>query len=145
MKEEDKILNKYGRDTGFSVPEGYFEQVFKTTLANLPEQEAPGKEVKISAWHRVRPYLYMAAMFAGIWLMMKLFYNFTPMGDLNFDNPPEQIAMALQVNDIQDEIFMIPSMDDYLIEHEVCEQYTSIEDFERDFGDSSLEDDSNDY
>lgn len=38
-------------------------------------------------WQKVRPYVYMAAMFAGIWLMLQMFAMMgspkalTPMGD----------------------------------------------------------------
>lgn len=87
MKEEDRIIEKFGRDTGFTLPEGYFDQVFKDTMAKLPPRETVSAEPKISAWHRVRPYLYMAAMFGGIWLMMKVFYHVSPMSELNLDNP----------------------------------------------------------
>ena len=38
MKAEDKIRQRYGSDTGFSVPDGYFDQVFAKIGSELPER-----------------------------------------------------------------------------------------------------------
>lgn len=71
-KEDSKILEKLGKDPGFKVPENYFADFNTKMLESLPEVKIT-EEVKPSMWVRVRPFIYMAAMFAGIWLMMNIF------------------------------------------------------------------------
>ena len=66
MKEESTILNKFGKEPGFKVPAGYFEDFNKKMLEQLPEVEITEVDTKPSLWLRVRPYVYMAAMFAGV-------------------------------------------------------------------------------
>lgn len=74
------ILDRIGRKSGMTVPDGYFEQFadrMKNSLPEVPwETEARMADTHImpsrSLWQRVSPYVYMAAMFAGIWLMMNI-------------------------------------------------------------------------
>lgn len=62
-----------------TVPEGYFENFAREMEQKLPRQpwedEAQGTPVVMprTMWQKIRPYVYMAAMFAGIWCMMKGF------------------------------------------------------------------------
>lgn len=60
---------------GMTVPEGYFDDFQRRMMERIPaEVPAPAPVVlPRSFWQRVRPYVYMAAMFAGIWLMMNIF------------------------------------------------------------------------
>ena len=70
------ILDKVNRNDGMTVPDGYFEQFAAKMAASLPEQEWEKKTPKVmprSVWQRVRPYIYLAAMFMGVWCMMKMF------------------------------------------------------------------------
>lgn len=76
---------------GMEVPQGYFERFNATFPATLPyraEAEATQPEEK-SLWKKVRPYVYMAAMFAGIWLMLQVFAGIAAPGQLApmDDNP----------------------------------------------------------
>ena len=70
--ENSKILDKLGKDPGFKVPENYFADFNSKLIESLPEVKIT-EEVKPSMWLKVRPFVYMAAMFAGIWLMMNIF------------------------------------------------------------------------
>lgn len=76
--ENNNILDRVGRRTGMDVPAGYFADFNRRMAASLPEapweQAAPQRR---SLWQIVRPYVYLAAMFAGIWLMMNIFGNVT--------------------------------------------------------------------
>ncbi|MBQ9555912.1 MAG: hypothetical protein IJV05_06785 [Muribaculaceae bacterium] len=84
MKREDStILNKYGKDSGFKVPENYFEDFNSRMLDMLPEVEITPVDTKPSMWQRVKPFAYMAAMFAGVWCMMSVFSHFTDANNLN--------------------------------------------------------------
>lgn len=114
MKADPKeILNQAAHDTGMTVPEGYFEKFQQKMIAELPEIafEQTGKPIIMehSWWKRVRPYVYMAAMFAGIWCMMKMFDIIKPTADLSIDAHP---AVASAINN--DEFFnnyIAPSFD----------------------------------
>lgn len=73
MKEEKSdILSKVGRESGFKVPENYFEDFASKMEAKLSEHEVI-PTVRPTLWSRLRPYVYMTAMFAGIWCMMWIF------------------------------------------------------------------------
>lgn len=56
----------------FSVPEGYFENLTQNIMAALPEQEPLySTTIVVTPWMRIRPYLYSAAAFAGIFFCIK--------------------------------------------------------------------------
>lgn len=81
MKKDatNDILSRNGRRDGMTVPEGYFADFAARVNAMLPDRPelTSGAETVIRAprslWQRVRPYTYMAAMFAGVWCMLKMF------------------------------------------------------------------------
>lgn len=72
-QEESEILNKLGKDAGFKVPDNYFEQFNQRMAQSLPPVTITDTAQRPSLWVRVRPYIYMAAVFAGVWCMMKVF------------------------------------------------------------------------
>ena len=56
----------------FTVPEGYFDNLTQNIMASLPEQESIySTTIKVTPWMRIRPYLYAAAAFAGIFFCIK--------------------------------------------------------------------------
>lgn len=72
MKEKNDILSTIGKDSGFKIPENYFSDFAEKMAKSLPDQEI--KPIpQPTPWQRVRPFVYMAAMFAGIWCMMQIF------------------------------------------------------------------------
>lgn len=75
MKHQD-ILSEINHHDGMTVPDGFFDAFNKQMTEQLPKQEWENQKPVImprSFWQRVRPYVYMAAMFMGIWCMMKTF------------------------------------------------------------------------
>ena len=66
MKEACEIRKKCGTENPFSVPEGYFEDFTKRLMDQLPEHISIPTETKITTWQRIKPWLYMAAMFCGL-------------------------------------------------------------------------------
>lgn len=93
MNNPNDILTKIGRNDGMTVPKGYFENFISHMQQSLPEREQPEPEKGNTVWLRIRPYVYMAAMFAGIFCMMKMFdmIKFSST-DLNIDNYPALTA-----------------------------------------------------
>ena len=103
MKQESDILSKLGKDAGFKVPENYFADFNKKLMESLPEPNIT-PQLKPSLWLRVRPYVYMAAMFAGIWCTMRIF------NDLSGAGSAKMQGQAI-VNGLDDE----KNIDDLLI------------------------------
>lgn len=86
MKQEKDILQTIGRNDGFTVPDGYFADFARRMEAGLPERPELAAMGAVRApttlWGRVRPYVYMAAMFAGVWCMLKMFTTVAGTGEL---------------------------------------------------------------
>lgn len=68
MNQLDKIRKK----NPFKVPEGYFEGLSDQIMTQLPQKVEIESYVP-TLWERVKPWTYMAAMFVGIALMIKMF------------------------------------------------------------------------
>lgn len=133
MRREDILKEKYGRDSGFTVPDNYFEELNTGIMGSLPAfLEAP-RAADMSVWQRIKPYVYLAAMFAGIWLMMQMFHRIAMSDSLNLDNPPEAIASAME--NVNEDIYPYYTIEnDFELESAVCESYSSIDEFAADFG-----------
>ena len=91
MKKDNDILSRVGRNDGCTVPEGFFEAFAAKMEASLPENPAAEKPQVVipprTFWQKIRPYTYMAAMFAGVWCMVKMFSLMSPANvDLSIDN-----------------------------------------------------------
>lgn len=135
MKEERYLEEHIGRDPGFRVPEGYFDDLYARVAASLPEPVVAPKAPRLSTWQRIKPYVYMAAMFAGIWCMMKIFHTaaYTD-SKLSLDTPPEAVAVVMADPEASD-VYVTDSYEsDFELETDVMAQYDSMADFERDFG-----------
>lgn len=61
------------KTNGMTVPEGYFDDFARRMMDRIPQEVMPAAAPRRTLWMKVRPYVYMAAMFAGIWLMMNIF------------------------------------------------------------------------
>ena len=111
MTEEDNLLKKVGTENPFRVPEGYFESFTSDLMSRLPEKEKTDVFREPTTWEKVRPWLYMAAMFASIWLMVKVFV--APKAE-----KAEVVAENTSVEVVEDDAFddyMMASIDEYTI------------------------------
>lgn len=109
MKEQRDILTEINRRDGMTVPDGYFESFAAKMAEALPqrnEAENPGAIIlpPPTLWTRVRPYVYLAAMFAGVWCMLKMFSLMASPTDANsvIDKNPvlaEAISNDVFIND----------------------------------------------
>lgn len=76
MKQNNILNELQGSNAGMTVPEGFFESFNKKMAASLPEQPWENEQPMMlpkTRWQKIRPYVYLAAMFMGIWCMMKMF------------------------------------------------------------------------
>lgn len=94
MKRNDlELQKKYGKKNPFTVPEGYFDRFADELMAQLPEKEVAALP-KIGMWDRVKPWVYMAAMFVGLMFTIRAFVGDTQSeNDANIlsDMPDEYI------------------------------------------------------
>lgn len=72
MSKNVNKLDEIKKDNPFRVPENYFDNLTQNIMSNLPERVSEEQET-ITLWKRMQPWVYMAAMFAGIALMIKIF------------------------------------------------------------------------
>lgn len=131
---EKELERKFGRDLHMRVPDNYFDSMTDKVLTSLPEMAAIERHVEMTRWQKLKPYVYLAAMFGGIWLMMNVFGRFMKTESIDLDNPPQQIALLMD-QAAQSESFYVPDnmLSDMEIENDVASSYDSIEDFEEDF------------
>jgi len=92
MRQND-FLDTINRHSGMTVPEGYFNDFARRMSASLPEQpwekEETTHDKPRTMWQTIRPYVYMAAMFMGVWCMMQMMDNIIPSRvDLSVDGNP---------------------------------------------------------
>lgn len=73
MSQENKILEKIGKENPFKVPENYFEEFTQELMKKLPAKETILQAEEATLWLRIKPWLYMAAMFCGIMLSVRIF------------------------------------------------------------------------
>lgn len=133
MKQEDRLNEKVGKKEPYKVPGGYFDSMRSEVFAKLPAYPEKPKEVKISAWQRVKPYLYLAAMFAGIWCMMKVFHNVSNIDGTMQDPQRDEIAMMMNDPEIMDYYMEDNAEDEFELQDEVINMYSSIDELKKDF------------
>jgi hypothetical protein len=71
MKEETQKLEQLKEEKPFLLPEGYMEGLTSRIMSHLPDQAYTGPE-KVTIMDHIRPWLYMAAVFAGVGLFINL-------------------------------------------------------------------------
>ena len=112
MGKEDNILKKAGTDNPFSVPDHYFEDFSRNLMAKLPEKEPLPLPEEPTPWQRVKPWIYMAAMFCGIMLSVRVFVGEPQKEEI----PHINVADAENIPDEDWEIIIDRiMMDDYTI------------------------------
>ena len=71
-KERKYKLDEREPRRPFTVPEGYFENLTQNIMASLPQQDSLTQSpVTVTLWMRIKPYIYMAAAFAGIFFCLE--------------------------------------------------------------------------
>lgn len=92
MNNQNDILDRLHHSDGMTVPEGYFDTFAAHMASELPYraelEDAAVLRPARSTWQRVRPYVYMAAMFAGVWCMLKMFTLMSDSEQLPLESNP---------------------------------------------------------
>lgn len=129
MRQEDKLKEKVGTKLPYSVPEGYFESFKGRMMSSLPEYPEKPRKKELTAWQRVKPYVYLAAMFAGVWCMMQIFHRVSNADSYKAD----EMALAYYEPDAYDYYIDESSGEDLILQDEVSALYPNMDDFKRDF------------
>ena len=122
-KEETDLLKRCGTENPFTVPEGYFERFTEQLMEKLPEREAQPAP-KLTLWTRVKPWVYMAAMFCGLMLSVRMF-----VGEKQSQSPAATSEMT-DFTEVPDEhidpIVNQTMMDDYTLYQYLTDADTEI-------------------
>ena len=63
----------------FSVPKGYMDGLTDRIMNQIPEKRPQAEEPLVISWaDRVRPWLYLAAVFAGLGILFKTIVGIMP-------------------------------------------------------------------
>ena len=111
MEKENNILRKAGTRNPFKVPEGDFEGFTQELMDRLPEKEMIPEMQEPTLWQRVKPWIYMTAMFCGIMLSVRVF-----VGEPDKDEFPA--ISQTEVENLPDEDWEI------MIDHIMMDDYT---------------------
>jgi hypothetical protein len=102
-KEEDFIKRNAGTKSPFNTPEGYFDDLTSKVMENLPEKDVYLQdEEKTSTWIRIKPLLYMVAMFIAILIPIRFIVNGTnkEANDSNLSQAITNITSTLDEEEI---------------------------------------------
>ena len=122
-KEETDLLKRCGTENPFTVPEGYFERFTEQLMEKLPEREAQPAP-KLTLWTRVKPWVYMAAMFCGLMLSVRMF-----VGEKQSQSPAatsETTDFTEVPDEYTDPIVNQTMMDDYTLYQYLTDADTEI-------------------
>lgn len=106
MKEEKELVARYGKKQPFNVPEGYFKQFHEQLMSSLPEATPrPAPATKVTFMARIKPWIYMAAMFVGTIFIVQ---GLVSVQKHYF--PTDNIAAAEEIYTDEEDCFMSSSL-----------------------------------
>lgn len=134
MNYEDNIKKKIGKNHGFKTPEDFLEPSYKKVMETLPERK-PVAPIRRTPWQRMRPYMYLAAMFIGLWATMKIVtqLQLSRQQPVSLDNPPALVAQAIASPEVGDQLNIAQQANDIAIAENTLADYDNFSDFEKDF------------
>ncbi|MCD8194620.1 MAG: hypothetical protein LUD74_08780 [Tannerellaceae bacterium] len=127
MRKEQDNLNRFKGQNPFSVPDGYMETLTDRIMSQLPEkEEAPVKH--ISMLDRVRPWIYMAAMFVGLGLFFKVFLA-PPAGEAEGDLlvKNEMVSYSALTAQQEEDMEYLEYLESRYLDTLLAEQYEDME------------------
>lgn len=125
MKEDTELKNRLGNENPFKVPEGYFENIVPEIMKQLPEAEVQ-ESGEISMWEKVKPWVYMVAMFCGLMFGLRVMMMDKP---LSRDTVSSNVSMTDSVQGIPDE-YIDPILDQAMMDDYTLYMYLTDADIE---------------
>lgn len=123
MKDiENDILKEAAHNDGMTVPTGYFDEFASKMSASLPEQPWEREDYQDNIlprtfWQKVRPYVYMAAMFMGVWCMMKMFNLMKSPSDVMIAGDNPVLAEALNDDSFMSDYYVYDVEESDILDH----------------------------
>lgn len=112
MDKEKELKQKYGKNNPFKVPEGYFDHLTQHIMEQIPATQVQ-ETAEISLWGKIKPWVYMAAMFVGMSFTIRMFMGkFGMEKDTDYNNIPSCNVSELP-DELVDPIVNQTMMDDY--------------------------------
>ena len=112
METGDNKLDKLKSRQPFSVPEGYFEGFTDDFMTRLPEKHAEEEEAKkISFSERMKPLLYLAAMFVGAVILINII-NYSKKDSSNGSNGISVVSSVGDATDSGDDAEFLEYIED---------------------------------
>lgn len=108
-----KILKGLGTSNHFTVPDGYFENLTSQVMDKLSDVRRESVKMKMpTKWDKIKPWVYMAAMFIGAAFIIRI---------ASWKNVPvdDDISIITQVDvenisdEFIDEMLDMSMIDDY--------------------------------
>lgn len=134
MKKE--VLNdKMRKENPFRIPDNYFESFSTRIMQQLPPNETNTESTsrkkvilrknKISAFERIKPYLYLAAMFAGLYFGIYVFnYQRTRLQQSSAkQETTEESSFIFTDDETLDEMFNFAAADKDMLYDYLAEDY----------------------
>lgn len=125
MKEDTELKNRLGKENPFKVPEGYFENVIPEIMKQLPEIEEQGQD-EVTLWERVKPWVYMVAMFCGLMFGVRVMMMDN---SAQTDNNIVSVSMNDTLQNIPDE-YIEPILDQAMMDDYTLYMYLTDADLE---------------
>jgi hypothetical protein len=93
MEAKESKLEKLKGQNPFRVPEGYMEGLTSRIMSRIPDDVAQHREAKvISLGERIRPLLYLAAVFIGLIFLFRVLINPETSANTPLQSESEQVS-----------------------------------------------------
>ena len=100
MKTKKQTLADINKNVPFKVPENYFSQFNESIMEALPEKKiTPVKPVTL--WQKSQTWVYMAAMFLGLFFTMKVIVDSTDKYNPKVNTASTTISQQDYWNDVK--------------------------------------------
>jgi len=113
IETEKNIIDELRDRQPFRVPEGYFEGFTDDFMSRLPKKVTHETKV-ISLYDRAKPWLYLAAIFAGIIILFNIF-NKSP--EISKDETTIVSSINVDIEEVDDDEFLDLFVDMYAMSH----------------------------
>lgn len=101
MKASINKISDIENRNPFTVPDNYFDNIGNEIMKNLPEKEYP-EPIKVTMWAKVKPWIYMAAMFVGAYFMLQILVKTS---DFNIGNGQKTDQYWSEMQITEDEFY----------------------------------------
>lgn len=119
-KEKRYIFNEREPRRPFSVPEGYFDNLTQSVMDVLPHQESVySSNIVVTPWMRIRPYLYAAAAFTGLFFCIKASIGITSRD--NSTEVSQSEPTTIYTDEYIDSFLETAMIDDYTLYYTLVE------------------------